>query len=233
MYLQYYLLVKNMDKIIAHRGIHNNKIKENTYLAIMNAFNNKNIVGVEFDIRLTKDNEIVVIHDDYINRTSNGIGKVEKMTLKELRKYNYGTKNFYQSIPLLNKILDINTDKLFLIEIKTDNNNENFANELIKVINKFKNKNMCYASFDKNILDLLRKKNKNISIGKICLNNRIKSYKYNFYLLFSKFINVKSIDNLLDKNKDVFIWTINNKKELNKIKNKLKNKKIFYIVDIK
>ena len=69
-----------MDKIIAHRGIYNNKIKENTYLAIFNAFNNKYIYGVEFDIRLTKDNKIVIIHDKTINRTSNGIGTVENMT---------------------------------------------------------------------------------------------------------------------------------------------------------
>ncbi len=225
-------MVKSMDKIIAHRGIFNNNIKENTYLAIFNAFNNKNIYGVEFDIRLTKDNQIVVIHDKTINRTSNGIGIVENMTLKELQKYNFGSKNFYQVIPTLEKILEINTNKLFLIEIKVSNNRKLFSKILLNVLNKYKykNKKIYLMSFNKEILNILKKENKNLNIGLIYLTNNIKSYKYNFYVLYDNFINNSIINNLLNRNKEIFIWTINNKKELSKIKNKINNISTIYFI---
>jgi len=222
-----------MNKIIAHRGIHNKMVKENTYLAIFNALNNNNMIGVEFDIRLTKDKKIVIIHDGFINRTSNGTGRVEKMMLKDLQKYNYGTKSFYQTIPLLEKVLEINTKKILLIEIKTNNNYKDFFKELTKIINKFSYHNIYFMSFDKKILNLLKKYNKNILIGKIYLTSKIKSYKYNFYLFFDKLININIINKLLNKEKEVFIWTINNEKEYKKIKTKINNNKFYYISDIK
>ena len=223
-------MVKSMDKIIAHRGIFNNKIKENTYLAIFNAFNNKNIHGVEFDIKFTKDNKIVVIHDKTINRTSNGIGIVENMTLKELQKYNFGSKNFYQTIPTLEKILEINTNKLFLIEIKVSNNNKLFSKILLDILDKYKNKKIYLMSFNKKILNVIRRKNRNLNIGLIYLTNNIKSYKYNFYVLHDKLINKDIINNLINRNKEIFIWTINNNKELSKIKNKINNISTIYFI---
>lgn len=227
-------MVKSMDKIIAHRGIYNNKIKENTYLAIFNAFNNKYIYGVEFDIRLTKDNQIVVIHDKTINRTSNGIGIVENMTLKELQKYNFGSKNFYQVVPTLEKILEINTNKLFLIEIKVSNNIKLFSKILLDILGKYKNKKIYLMSFNKEILNILKKENENFNIGLIYLTNNIKSYKYNFYVLYDNFINNSIINNLLNRNKEIFIWTINNYKEFNNIKKKINNyDQIYYIANIK
>ena len=223
-------MVKSMDKIIAHRGIYNSKIKENTYLAIFNAFNNKNIYGVEFDIRLTKDNKIVIIHDETINRTSNGIGIVENMTLKELQKYNFGSKNFYQTIPTLEKILEINTNKLFLIEIKVSNNSKLFSKILLDILDKYKNKKIYLMSFNKKILNVIRRKNRNLNIGLIYLTNNIKSYKYNFYVLYDKLINKDIINNLINRNKEIFIWTINNNKELSKIKNKINNISTIYFI---
>ena len=227
-------MVKPMDKIIAHRGVYNSKIKENTYLAIFNAINNKNIYGVEFDIRLTKDNKIVVIHDKTINRTSNGIGIVENMALKELQKYNFGSKDFYQTIPTLEKILEINTNKLFLIEIKISNNSKLYNKIIKKILKKYKNKKIYLMSFNKKILNIIKNNNKNINIGLIYLTNNIKSYRYNFYVLYDNFINNSIINNLLNRNKKVFIWTINNYKEFNDIKNKIETyNKVYYITNIK
>lgn len=223
-----------MDKIIAHRGIYNSKIKENTYLAIFNAFNNKNIYGVEFDIRLTKDNKIVIIHDKTINRTSNGIGIVENMTLKELQKYNFGSKNFYQTIPTLEKILEINTNKLFLIEIKVSNNSKLFSKILLDILDKYKTQKIYLMSFNKEILNIIKNNNVNFNIGLIYLTNNIKSYRYNFYVLYDNLINKDLINNLINRNKEVFVWTINNYKEFNNIKNKINNyNKIYYIANIK
>ena len=71
-------------KIIAHRGLYDKVVAENTYLAISRALNNNSLVGVEIDVRLTKDNKIVVIHDKNISRTSNGFPIFDTLTKKHL-----------------------------------------------------------------------------------------------------------------------------------------------------
>lgn len=195
-----------MNKIIAHRGQTNNKVKENTYLAIINALNNKNLIGVEFDIRLTKDNKIVIIHDSYINRTSNGSGKVENMTLNKLKKYNYGTTNFYQTIPTLDKIININTNKILLIEVKTSNNDKIFAKTLIEYLKEYKKDNIYITSFNKRFLNLLKKTK--LNIGPIIFNNNIKNKRYNFYVLNYFTFKNNTIKNLKKQNKKIFIWSI-------------------------
>lgn len=199
-----------MKKIIAHRGIHNDKIKENTYLSISMAFNNNSIEGIECDLRLTKDNYVVIIHDSYIDRTSDGHGKVENMTLKELKKYNYGSKNLYQSIPTLDKILDINTNKLFLLEVKVDNNIKRFSKSLTTILKKYEDKKIYITSFSKKFLLYLLKNNPNLNIGPIILNNNISNNKYNFFILNYLTVNINTIKKLAHSNKKVFIWGITN-----------------------
>ena len=58
------------------------------------------------------------------------------MTLKELQRYNYGTKNVYQTIPTLDKILSFNINKLILLDIKNLGNEKELANHLNKLITK-------------------------------------------------------------------------------------------------
>ena len=70
-------------KILAHRGYSAN-YPENTMIAFQEAAKMA-IWGVEFDVHLTKDNQLVVIHDESIDRTSTGKGYVKDMTLEELR----------------------------------------------------------------------------------------------------------------------------------------------------
>ena len=223
-----------MSNLIAHRGLNNKKYKENTLWAAKEALSYDYVKGIEVDVRLTKDKKLVVIHDMTINRTSNGIGIVENMTLKELQKYNFGSKNFYQTIPTLEKILEINTNKLFLIEIKVSNNVKVFSEILLDTLSKYKDKHIYLMSFNKDMLKVIRENNKNYNIGLIYLTNNIKSYKYNFYVLYDNFINNDIINNLFKRNKEVFVWTINNYNEFNNIKKKIKNyNKLYFIVNIK
>src|SRR5262249_22169220 len=59
--------------------------------------------GIEFDVRRCADGQIVVIHDDTIDRTTNGRGRVAELTYDELRRYDAGGG---EAIPLLDKVLD-------------------------------------------------------------------------------------------------------------------------------
>lgn len=74
--------------VLAHRG-GSHLAPEHTMAAFKKALA-LGVDGFEIDIRLTKDEEIIVFHDDYIDRTSDGTGRVADLTLEELRKFNFG-----------------------------------------------------------------------------------------------------------------------------------------------
>lgn len=74
-------------QIWAHRGA-SGHAPENTLDAFALAAELK-ADGVELDVQFTKDRQLVVIHDERIDRTSDGTGFVSAMTLEELRKYDY------------------------------------------------------------------------------------------------------------------------------------------------
>ena len=111
-------------KVLAHRG-YSAKYPENTMIAFQEAAK-MDIWGVEFDVHLTKDNQLVVIHDESIDRTSTGKGYVKDMTLEELRAFDYGSwfapEFAGQTIPTLAETLAIfkSTPFQINIEIKSD-----------------------------------------------------------------------------------------------------------------
>lgn len=111
-------------KIYAHRGCSGTH-PENT-LAALKAAAELPVDGVEIDVHLTKDGEIVVIHDEKINRTTDGKGYVKDMTLAELRKFDCGSwfseKWKGERIPTLDEVLEVfkETTHRINIEIKSD-----------------------------------------------------------------------------------------------------------------
>jgi glycerophosphoryl diester phosphodiesterase len=75
--------------VIAHRGF-SASAPEGTMLAFKKA-REIGADGIELDVRLSKDNEIVVMHDDRVNRTTNGTGLVKDHTLAELKALDAGS----------------------------------------------------------------------------------------------------------------------------------------------
>ena len=76
-------------KIIGHRGAAG-YAPENTLASMKTAYE-QGCDGIEFDVQLTKDHEVVVIHDWTVDRTTNGSGEVKDLTLKEIRKLDAGS----------------------------------------------------------------------------------------------------------------------------------------------
>ena len=199
-------------RYIIHRGITSNNIKENTYLSIRNALYDKEALGVEFDIRLTKDKKIVLSHDSMIN-----LNYIENMNYRDIIKY--------KNITTLDKVLDINSNKIFLIDIKTNNNYQEFSKVLIKYLSNYKDKNIYLASFDRKIINIL-KKNLSNKMGYISFiykknNNKIELINY-------KMISNKRINRI--KNKELFLWTIHTTIEEKEIINKFSNINKYYII---
>ncbi len=77
-------------KIYAHRGACG-FYPENTMLAFDRALEAKSD-GIELDIQLTKDGQVVIIHDETVDRTTDGSGRVCDYTLAELRRLNAAAK---------------------------------------------------------------------------------------------------------------------------------------------
>ncbi|MDF1507560.1 glycerophosphodiester phosphodiesterase [Robertmurraya sp. DFI.2.37] len=112
-----------MTLIFAHRG-YSAKFPENTMKAFREA-ENAGADGIELDVQLTKDNELVVIHDDKVDRTTNGRGFVKDYSFAELRRldasYKHKTILKKEPIPSLKEVLAwLQTNQLQCnIEIKS------------------------------------------------------------------------------------------------------------------
>lgn len=97
-----------MTKVFAHRGA-SGYAPENTLPAFELADRQK-ADGIELDVQLTKDGQVVVIHDEKIDRTSSGSGFVRDYTLEELRQFSFDHHmDQYQGvkIPLLKEVLEL------------------------------------------------------------------------------------------------------------------------------
>ena len=109
-------------QVYGHRGA-SAYAPENTLISFQKAIEMK-ADGVELDIQLSKDGEIVVIHDETIDRTSNGHGYVKDLTLKELKSYNYNRTHpeyEFAAIPTMREVFELikPTDLIINIELKT------------------------------------------------------------------------------------------------------------------
>lgn len=186
-------------------------INENSYLSIKRALLNNNSLGVEFDIRLTKDNKIVLSHNSLIN-----INYIENMNYNDIIKKKY--------LFTLDKILSINTDKILLIDIKVNNNYKAFGDLLIRELNGI-NRNIYLASFNRKIIKYLYKKI-NYKIGIISF--RYRKDKYDFIVLNYKTISNKKIKTI--KRKEIFLWTIHDNNDIKEVKNKFSNINDYYII---
>ena len=134
-------------KGIAHRGLHNEEFTENGIKAFQNAIDHG--VAFEFDIHLTKDNELVVCHDENLIRTTGKDGIIEDLTLKEI-KDNYHLLDGGE-IPTLQEVLDLNQEKVpMVIEMKVFRKNyKPLAAKTKEMLKQIKDKrNVLLISFD-------------------------------------------------------------------------------------
>ena len=108
-----------MTKIFAHRGA-SERAPENT-LAAFDLARDMGADGVELDVQMTKDDELVVIHDERVDRTTNGTGWVKDFTLAELKAFDASMGNEAypnERIPTLGEVFDLLDDSQMLINIE-------------------------------------------------------------------------------------------------------------------
>lgn len=148
--------------IIGHRGFHAN-YPENT-LAAFDAAVQAGAHMIELDVMLSRDRKVVVIHDDTLDRTTNGSGSVADLTLAELKQLDAGSwfdpQFADQRIPELSEVLDLVDDRIYVnIEIKSTAYEPGHPEDAIEtqVVDLLKQKNLLgtgmISSFDVHILE--------------------------------------------------------------------------------
>lgn len=140
------------EKKLAHRGLHFLS-PENTLKAIDLAV--KNNMGVEIDLRMTKDGKIVLFHDRYTKRLLGFPGKLSNMSLKKVKKSSVLKSG--EKVPTLSEALKVvNGQQVVLLEIKS-NLDKQFRAELFKTLYEYGHFEMLYFH-SKNILNYLKLK---------------------------------------------------------------------------
>ncbi|SFS49477.1 glycerophosphodiester phosphodiesterase [Marininema halotolerans] len=111
-------------QIYAHRG-YSAIAPENTMIAFQKAVD-AGAHGLELDVHLTKDHEMVVIHDETLQRTTNGRGRVRNLSLEEVRRVDAGSwfgDDFQgERVPLLSEVVALAARDGLSLNIELKNN---------------------------------------------------------------------------------------------------------------
>jgi glycerophosphoryl diester phosphodiesterase len=216
-------------KIFAHRGL-SSKAPENTISAFKKAIDIEGIYGVEFDVQMTKDKKVVVIHDENIKRTTKKEKYIKDMNYKELNELDAGSwfSSEYkgEKIPLLSEVLEVLKNTNLFINIELKNSKiiyEGIEEEVLNIIKKLKIKNrIIISSFNYESLKIIRKLDGKIKIAvlsKEIPKNPIQYIKNvegeALHIGISK-IDKKIVQELKDNNIKVRCFTINTEGDFKK-----------------
>ena len=183
-------------QVIAHRGA-SAYAPEHTFASYDKALN-MGANFIEIDIRSTKDNKLVAMHDKTVDRTTNGKGNVSSLTLAQIKKFDAGShfnekypSRAYQSyklqtVPTLEEIFKRYGQKInYYIEIRDVKQNKDILSLLTKynLIGKGKEGKVVIQSFEPTVLQDFHKLNKSIPLIQLLWNQptisqkQIDSYK--------------------------------------------------------
>lgn len=185
---------------------------------------------IEIDIHLTADGEVVVCHDQSIDRTTDGNGLIREMKLQEIRKFHLkdaagNVSN--ETLPTLDEVMDLVAGKCrMLIEIKrTQNIYQGIERKLIDAIYRHNAKPwVVVQSFNDSVLEIMHATDSTIRLEKllfckfpllpIIFDGTFSSFsyeKYSYVESFNFFYGGASdtlIDTLHKHGKEVKIWTL-------------------------
>lgn len=207
---------------IAHRGA-KGYATENTLFAFQKAID-LGCDAIELDVHLSLDGEIIVIHDEKIDRTTNGTGFVKQLSIKKLNTFLIENEH---KIPTLKEVFDLVDKKCIInIELKSFDTIE----KVVALIEDYiAHKNWQYAdflvsSFDWTALQNLRFLNEQIPIGILIDNNLdlafafAKFLKAEVLLTYFHLLNKENIKKIQEKGIKVIAWTVNEKEDIERIK---------------
>jgi glycerophosphoryl diester phosphodiesterase len=207
---------------IGHRGARGYE-PENTLIGFQKAIDLQ-VDLIELDVHLSADGEIMVIHDETIDQTTNGKGAVNQFSVLELKRFQI-EKN--QCIPTLTEVLNLIDQRCDVnIELKSYAAADKVVDLIEKLIAEkhWNYSQFVVSSFDWTALQQVALLNTAIRIGVLTETN------LDLALAFAKFIQAKSIHpyhhlltaentaQLQEKGFEIFPWTVNEPEDIKKIK---------------
>ncbi|ABR46788.1 Glycerophosphodiester phosphodiesterase [Alkaliphilus metalliredigens QYMF] len=217
--------------MIAHRGA-SGDAPENT-IAAMDLAIKQNCDGIEMDVQLTKDGQVIVCHDWTVDRTTNGTGEIRNLTVEEIKKLDAGSwfseKFTGEKIPTLEEVINHVPHSLLLnIEIKIQAfDDRDIAKQVLVILEKYDRiENTIVSSFNHLQIQRIKKLKPAVKIGSLYeayLLNPCDYFKQNDLNLYSfhacgYYINHEVIKELQDNHIKVYCWTINDKENANLLK---------------
>ena len=209
-----------MPKIIAHRGA-NAYAPENTIGAFKLALE-QGADGIELDVMLSKDGQLVVIHDDSVDRTTDGIGLVKSKTLEELKSLDAGEG---QRIPTLEEVFEQFGGRL-IINVELKNYASIFDSLPFKVARLVKNhqleESVIISSFNPFNLPRFHKKLPEVPVGLLTQPKTAKKWIWRLFdydALHPHFSDVVQVlvASLHKRNRKVNVWTVDEPNEIRRL----------------
>lgn len=221
-----------MTGIIAHRG-YSKLYPENTMLAFKEAAK-FDITGIELDVQLSKDGHVVICHDEKIDRTSDGTGFIQDLTLAELKAFYFHGKFENQveqnddiRMPTLEeffqwfKPLDIMVN----IELKTNIfRYEGLVEKVNDLIKQFDlTDRVVLSSFQHHTMNEAKKVNSSLKTGLLTASGTLKPGDYtagnghDYYHPFFMTLEQEDYENLEANNIGINAYTVNRAEDMKKL----------------
>lgn len=224
--------------VIAHRGA-SGHAPENTMAAIRLALDMKSDV-IEIDVHLSKDKQVIVIHDATLDRTTTGSGSVDTYSLAELKELDAGSwmgdKFVGESIPTLEEVIEVvGEQSILLIEIKKGKKKryEGLEQKVIDLVRKYRTENhTIIQSFQKKTIEKVIRLAPEIEahkliIGKLPIVSWHHDGKWQFYHPLKiegvkainpafQFLTKSFVRNMRMADKKIFVYTVNTTEKMEK-----------------
>ena len=197
---------------IGHRGARAYE-PENTLRSFKKAIE-LGVDAVELDVRKTKDDQLVVIHDLDVKRTTDGTGLVSELTLKEIKGF---SAEKGEKIPTLKETLDFLDKKVkIIIELKEVGVEE----EVLETVREKRlQQNIVIVSFIEDALRKVRELDEEVETGLIYVKHRnpVKAaleLKASYLLPLYRFTHAANVEKAHESGLKVVVWTVNKPEEV-------------------
>jgi len=207
---------------IGHRGACG-YAPENTLLSFKKALEFDNVDMIELDVYVLSSGELVVIHDDTVDRTTNGEGYVWDYSFDKLRELGAGEG---EVIPTLNEVLDLVQRK---VQVNIELKGEGTAEPTAKLIEEYLEKgwqceDFLVSSFNHHELKKFKELSPEVRIGALITAIPLDYAKFAEDLeafaanLCIEFINKDFVDDAHSRGLKVYVFTVNTKQDMKRMK---------------
>jgi glycerophosphoryl diester phosphodiesterase len=216
--------------IVAHRG-DKAYAPENT-LSAFNQASEKGADAIEFDVKLTLDGQVVVLHDQKVDRTTNGTGDVAKLTLAALKELDAGIqfqgKFPNEKIPGLDEVFDLVGKKLYMnIELTNYSTpNDSLVSKVAEIVTGFGMQNrVLFSSFFARNLQKIRTLLPEVPRalltmpGLLGVWGRVVGWRNDYAALNPNFVDVNNtlVSRVHRAGKKVNAWTVVSKEDIKRM----------------